>query len=137
MTNEAGLDLAHALGAVAHAHREAHHAAVNDLVLDDRVAEHRDPFERTANGRVVEVIPVPHVLEERRLEAGRLGDPAPDSERGEEPDHGSADVDRGEAPLRERRGGDRRGDVTERGSEEARQRVVMDPGQVQHSAEHR
>ena len=49
----------------AHTHGEPGDGAVDDLGFDDVVTELRGLGQRSADGRVVEVVPVPDVFEER------------------------------------------------------------------------
>src|SRR3984957_13243310 len=78
VAHETGLDLPQSLAASTHTHRESRHGAVDDLGLDDVVTELRRFGERTSDRRVIEVIPMPDVLEEGRFEALGLDDVAPD-----------------------------------------------------------
>ena len=112
--------------------------AVDDLGFDDVLFELRGLGEGAADGRVVEVVPVPDVLEERRLVALEDSEMSRQIEIGrEQAEDGRGDVDQRQSPLRQRVGVSAGRDVPEGRREEPGERVVMHPRQVEDAADDR
>ena len=134
--HEARLHLAQSLGAAPHAHGETGDRAVDHLGFDDVVAELGRLGQRPTDGRVIDVVPVPDVFEERRLVARGLRDVAPDRERRQQAEECRGDVHQREPVLGHGVGVAPGRDVAEGRREEAGQGVVVDPRQVEYAADH-
>ncbi len=113
--------------------RHAGDRAVDHPGLHDGLVEVGHRGEGAPNGRVVEVVPVPDVLEELRLVLLADRKIAPDREGRGQPEQGRHHVDRGEHPLLSRRGGRHRRHVPEHRVQETAQGRFVGPGQVDDS----